>query len=105
MEGRGGGRADVAVAGVVGYERRQVANLVSEIRFVEHGHAPDAGVARWQERPEPLNKRLAGGCHLTRRMPDAIKDAGFVIDRLESYYFVSEPKVFGFTSDGRAAKL
>jgi hypothetical protein len=45
------------------------------LHFVEHGHAPDAGVARWQARLEPLNKRLADGCHLTRRIPDTIKDA------------------------------
>jgi hypothetical protein len=72
--------------------------------FVEDGHAPDAAVARWQERLEPLNKRLAGGCHLTRRIPDSIKDAGFVIEDLDSYYFKAEPKVFGYTFEGRATK-
>jgi len=41
--------------------------------FVEHGHAPDPKVARWQARIEPLNKRLAGGCHLTRHISESIQ--------------------------------
>ena len=69
---------------------------------MEHGHAPDAGVTRWQARLEPLNKRLAGGCHLTRRIPGTIERAGFVIDQLDSYYFKAEPKPFGYTFEGRA---
>ncbi len=83
---------------------RRVLKLGGSFHLVEHGHAPDAGVARWQARLEPLNKRLAGGCHLTRRLPDIIKDAGFAIDRLDSYYFKAEPKVFGYTFEGRATR-
>jgi hypothetical protein len=33
-------------------------------------------VARWQERLEPLNKRLAGGCHLTREISQTIEQPG-----------------------------
>ncbi len=47
-------------------EIRRVLKPGGSFHFVEHGHAPDANVAKWQERLEPLNKRLAGGCHLTR---------------------------------------
>jgi len=72
--------------------------------FVEHGHAPDAGVARWQERIEPFWKPLAGGCHLTRRMPEIIEKAGFTIDGVDTYYFKGEPKPFGYTYEGRAHK-
>ena len=32
---------------------------------------------RWQHRVEPVWKRLAGGCHLTRRTAEAIVRAGF----------------------------
>ena len=72
--------------------------------FVEHGHAPDAAVARWQTRLEPLNKRLAGGCHITRQIPEAIERAGFVIEALDSYYIEGEPKPFGYTFEGRAVR-
>jgi ubiquinone/menaquinone biosynthesis C-methylase UbiE len=85
-------------------EMRRVLKPGGTLHFVEHGHAPDAGVARWQERLEPLNKRLAGGCHLTRRIPETIEDAGFAIDHLDSYYFKAEPKPFGYTFEGHAVK-
>ena len=72
--------------------------------FVEHGHAPDPGVAKWQARSEPLNKRLAGGCHLTRRLPESIQQAGFTLEQLDTYYFKGEPKAFGYTFEGRGLK-
>jgi ubiquinone/menaquinone biosynthesis C-methylase UbiE len=70
--------------------------------FIEHGHAPDEKVARTQARWEPLNKRLAGGCHLTRRIPTDIQRAGFDIQKIDSYYFKGEPMPMGFTYEGRA---
>ena len=85
-------------------ELRRVLRPGGAFHFVEHGHAPDTGVARWQRRLEPLNKRLAGGCHLTRRIPEAIVGAGFALDRIDSYYFNGEPKPFGYTFEGRATK-
>jgi len=48
--------------------------------FLEHVAAEDRpGRLRWQHRVEPLWKRLAGGCHLTRRTADAVVAAGFAI--------------------------
>ena len=85
-------------------ELRRVLQPGGVFHFVEHGHAPDAGVARWQRRLEPLNKRLAGGCHLTRQIDESITKAGFDIDRLDAYYFKGEPKPFGYTFEGRATK-
>ncbi|HEY7134083.1 MAG TPA: class I SAM-dependent methyltransferase [Acidimicrobiia bacterium] len=74
------------------------------LHFVEHGHAPDAKVARWQERIEPVWKPVAGGCHLTRRIDDQIATAGFTFDHLDRYYTEGEPKPFGYTFEGRAVK-
>ncbi len=72
-------------------EIRRVLKPDGVLHFVEHGLAPDAKVEHWQRRLEPLNKRLAGGCHLTRRIPDLIEQAGFVVTQLDSYYFDGEP--------------
>jgi ubiquinone/menaquinone biosynthesis C-methylase UbiE len=85
-------------------EIRRVLTSTGSLHFVEHGHAPDPRVARWQERLEPLNKRLAGGCHLTRHIPETIEEAGFTIEQIDTYYFEGEPKPFGYTFEGRAAK-
>ncbi len=83
-------------------EMRRLLKPGGSLNFVEHGHAPDVHIARWQGRLEPLNKRIAGGCHLTRRIPETIEQAGFVVEQLDSYYFKGEPKVFGYTFEGRA---
>jgi ubiquinone/menaquinone biosynthesis C-methylase UbiE len=85
-------------------ELRRVLIPGGGFHFVEHGHAPDPSVARWQERIEPLNKKLAGGCHLTRQIDKSIEMAGFRIEHLDSHYIKGEPKPFGYTFEGRAVK-
>ena len=85
-------------------EIRRVLRPGGVFHFVEHGHAPDENVARLQGRLEPLNKRLAGGCHLTRHIADEIERAGFTVDKLDSYYFAGEPKPMGYTYEGYAVR-
>ena len=85
-------------------ELHRVLKRGGSFHFIEHGHAPDPKVERWQARLEPLNKRLAGGCHLTRDIPKVISAAGFAIEHLNTYYFKGEPKAFGSTYEGRAVK-
>jgi ubiquinone/menaquinone biosynthesis C-methylase UbiE len=85
-------------------EIRRVLKPGGTFHFVEHGHAPDVKTARWQRRIEPLNKKIAGGCHLTRRISQYIENAGFQIAHLGTYYFEGEPKPFGYTFEGRAVK-
>lgn len=85
-------------------EIRRVLKPGGAFHFVEHGHAPDANVARWQERLESLNKRLVGGCHLTRTIADDIEHVGFTIEHLDNYYAKGAPKPWGYTFEGRALK-
>jgi SAM-dependent methyltransferase len=47
-------------------EIRQVLRPGGALHFIEHGLAPDQSVQRWQHRLEPINKRMFGGCHLSR---------------------------------------
>jgi len=54
--------------------------------FCEHGAAPDAGVRRWQDRINPLWKRIAGGCNVNRAIPELIEVGGFRIDNFETMY-------------------
>ena len=60
--------------------------------FLEHGRAPDASVQRWQRRIEPLWKRMAGNCHLTRPIADAYESAGFITERMGSRYMPKSPR-------------
>lgn len=69
--------------------------------FVEHGLAPDPGVARWQNRLTPLWMRCAGGCHLNRPIDDLIRRAGFEFEDLRNGYMRSK-RSLAFLYEGRA---
>lgn len=73
-----------------------------ELLFCEHGDAPDAGVQRWQRRLEPIQRRVFPGCHLTRRIPDLVEQAGFNIRELEKGYAPGIPRFVGFFYEGVA---
>ena len=83
-------------------EIRRVLKPGGTLRFVEHGLAPDEGVRRWQHRLEPLQKRIFGGCHLTREIPDRLRDAGFEIVELDVFYEDGAPKFVAADSLGAA---
>jgi len=72
--------------------------------FLEHGRAPDAGIARWQDRIEPVWKRLAGGCHLTRPIGSAFRGAGFHVAPIGQGYTPQAPKFAGWMEWGAAIK-
>ncbi|MFC5728161.1 MULTISPECIES: class I SAM-dependent methyltransferase [Nocardioides] len=76
-------------------EVRRVLRPGGTLHFVEHGLAPDESVARWQRRLEPVQKRVLGGCHLTRPILDAIEAAGFTITEVDVFYEEGAPKVLG----------
>lgn len=82
-------------------EVRRVLNPSGQFLFVEHGRSPDANVRRWQDRLTPMWKRLAGGCHLNRAIPELLQGSGFHIERLETGY-MRGPKAMTFMYEGRA---
>jgi ubiquinone/menaquinone biosynthesis C-methylase UbiE len=83
-------------------EARRVLKPGGRFLFCEHGLAPDPGVARWQRRIEPVWKRIAGGCHLTRPVASSIREAGFTVDQVEVMYLPRTPKVAGWNEWGVA---
>jgi SAM-dependent methyltransferase len=83
-------------------EVRRVLKPGGALHFVEHGLAPDERVRVWQHRLEPLQKRMFGGCHLTRPIVDLLTAAGFTITELDVFYEDGSPKVFGADSLGVA---
>ena len=87
--------------GIALREMRRVLKIGGRLLFVEHGRAPELGVARWQDRLDPFWRRLSGGCHLNRKIDDLLADAGFRIDRLETGY-VPGPRIMTFFYEGAA---
>lgn len=83
-------------------EARRVLKPGGRLLFCEHGLAPDLRVAKWQERIEPVWKRIAGGCHLTRPVALNLERAGFKLDRLDSMYLPGTPRFAGWNEWGTA---
>lgn len=73
-------------------ELRRVLKPGGTFHFVEHGLAPDEPVRRWQHRLEPIQRRVAGGCHLTKPIAELITTAGFTITEAEEFYQPGAPK-------------
>jgi ubiquinone/menaquinone biosynthesis C-methylase UbiE len=83
-------------------EIRRVLKPGGTALFLEHGAAPDAGVAKWQRRIEPVWKRIGGNCHLTRPISGAYEQAGFAVDRQAAAYIPKTPRPFGWYEYGAA---
>lgn len=73
-----------------------------QLIFCEHGEAPDAWVAAWQRRLQPIWGCIGGGCHLGRKIPDLISQSGFQIDKMDTMYLPSTPKFAGYNYWGTA---
>jgi ubiquinone/menaquinone biosynthesis C-methylase UbiE len=83
-------------------EMRRVLKPGGKALFLEHGRAPDAGTAKWQNRIEPLWKKIAGNCHLTRAISGAYRDAGFTVSGGDGQYMPKTPKPMGWIEWGEA---
>ena len=83
-------------------EVRRVLKPGGTLHFLEHGLAPDEAVRRWQHRLDPVEKRVFGGCHLTRPIVDMLTGAGFTIAELDVFYEDGTPKFLGADSLGTA---
>lgn len=85
-------------------EMRRILRPGGKLLFLEHGRAPDANVAKWQDRIEPVWKPLAGGCHLTRPITSAVRDGGFVVEPMGERYAPGTPKPVGWMEWGVGIK-
>lgn len=85
-------------------ELRRVLKPGGRLLFAEHGWAPDASVRAWQNRIEPVWKRLAGGCHLTRPVTASIEAAGFRPIMRGARYAPKTPRFAGWMEWGEAIK-
>lgn len=70
--------------------------------FVEHGRAPDESVRRWQDRINPIQRRMACGCNLNRDIPAIVTEGGMTLGDVTTYYAKGDPKVMGWMYQGVA---
>ena len=85
-------------------EMRRALKPGGRFYFVEHGHADDTRVARWQDRLDGFEQKVFGGCHLNRDISTLIREAGFDIERLEHAYMKGAPKFAGYLYRGVAKR-
>lgn len=89
---------------------REIARVLQPggiLAFLEHGLAPDANIATWQRRLDPIERRLAGGCELSRDIPALMRQAGFEILEMDTKYLpgpaVMRPWMHGYRGVAVAA--
>lgn len=73
------------------------------LHFLEHGRSDDPAVYRRQVRFEPVQRRIAGGCHLTRDPAELAAGVGLEVRDLARFR-VQGPKILTTMSSGRAVK-
>lgn len=88
-------------------ELRRVLRDDGQLLLMEHGLAADPGVARWQERLDWLQARVACGCHLNRDILRIARDQGFRFDTLRQLFVPRAPRTHGWLTIavGRKALL
>jgi ubiquinone/menaquinone biosynthesis C-methylase UbiE len=84
-------------------EMRRVLKADGKLLFVEHGLSPEPGVVRWQHRLTPVWRRVAGGCHLDRKIDQLMRGAGFDVSQLETGY-APGPRPMAFMYQGCACR-
>lgn len=71
--------------------------------FIEHGLSQDPRVQVWQNRLTPIQKVIADGCHLNRRIKELVEQQ-FLTVTIKQFYAPQLPKVIGYMYQGVAVK-
>ena len=71
--------------------------------FLEHGLSNEPKIQVWQNRLTPIQKAIAGGCHLNRNIRQII-EGRFDRISLEELYADNSPKVMAYLYKGVATK-
>ena len=73
-------------------EVRRVLKPGGSLHFLEHGISDDPKVAAWQRRLDPLQRRIAGGCHLTRDPAVLMEEVGLSVRAVEQIDLPGAPR-------------
>ncbi len=72
--------------------------------FIEHGLSSEPSVQTWQNRLTPIQRAIADGCHLNRKI-DKLVSATFDEVTVTEFYGDDLPKVIGYFYKGIARRL
>ena len=72
--------------------------------FCEHGLHSEPGVRKWQNRLDPLWKKVFDGCHINRDISRLVQDAGLRLGPVEHPVLKSMPKFAAYFYLGRAER-
>lgn len=88
---------------------RALAEVVRVLRpggrvlVAEHALAPDASVAKWQNRVNGFWGKMAGGCHINRDICRLIEATPLQIQDWQAMYLPQTPKIVGYNVWGTAS--
>lgn len=85
-------------------EVRRVLKPSGSFLFLEHGRSDDPGVARWQDRWNPIQRFVACGCNVNRPIDRMIADAGLVVTDLARFLLPGDPRIMAEMYRGSAAR-
>ena len=71
--------------------------------FIEHGLSNDPKIQVWQNRLNPIQKKIGDGCHLNRNIKKIVEKQ-FKILTIEQFYAIGTPKFLGYHYKGIATK-
>jgi len=71
--------------------------------FIEHGLSNEPNIQTWQNRITPVQKVVADGCHLNRKMDEIVNNI-FDEVMVEEFYADDLPKIMGYFYRGVAIK-
>ena len=71
--------------------------------FLEHGLSNEPNIQVWQNRLTPIQRAIAGGCHLNRNIGQIVENQ-FDSVSLEEFYADDSPKVMSYLYKGIATK-
>jgi len=80
-------------------EMKRVLKREGQLLFVEHGRSADPGVERWQNRLNPIWRRVSGGCNMNRKIDELVTGAGFKLAELQTMYLPG-PRLMTYTYRG-----
>lgn len=83
-------------------EVRRVLKPEGAYLFLEHGRSDDAEVAIWQDRLNPLQRKIGCGCNLNRPIDALVRKAGLHVHHLERFVFSGVPRIVGEMYRGTA---